>query len=153
MTTTSPLLSPQVLGLAENAHRAILNCILAGTGITYQRWVVFSVTAVPDQIVDRDQVVGRAASALKAEADKVLQAIDWLAALGLVETVPGEVLRLRVTESGRIRHREIRGKIDEIVGRIYADIPAEDLTAAGRVLTLVTQRANAELALLSKGSM
>jgi hypothetical protein len=44
-------------------------------------------------------------------------------------------------------------KIDEIMGRVYADIPAEDLAAAGRVLTLVRERANTELAFLQHGPM
>ncbi|MFE2738808.1 MarR family transcriptional regulator, partial [Streptomyces sp. NPDC059349] len=33
--------------------------------------------------------------------------------------------------------------------RIWGGIPAEDLAAAGRVLALVTERANAELAALT----
>ena len=36
-----------------------------------------------------------------------------------------------------------------ISARIYAGIPAEDLAAAGRVLALVAERANTELAALA----
>lgn len=150
MTTTAPPLNPQVLGLAENAHRAVLNRILAGTGLSYPRWAVLTVTAVAGDIVDRDQVVGRVTSALKAEVDEVLKSIDWLATSGLLETVPGRGLRL--TESGRVGYSEIRRRIDEVMGRVYRGVPAEDLATAGRVLTLVTQRANAELTAISKGS-
>jgi hypothetical protein len=150
MTTTAPSLNPQVLGLAENAHRAILNRILTGTGLTYERWVVFSVTSAAGDVAERDQLVGRAAAALKAEGDEVLKSIDWLASSGLLETVSGNGLRL--TESGRVRFSAIRRNIDEIMRRVYGGIPADDLATAGRVLTLVTQRANAELVALSKDS-
>lgn len=36
-----------------------------------------------------------------------------------------------------------------IGARVWGGIPAEDLAAAGRVLALVTERANAELAALT----
>lgn len=37
-------------------------------------------------------------------------------------------------------------EIGPVSAKLYAGIPAEDLAVAGRVLTLITQRANAELA-------
>jgi hypothetical protein len=37
-----------------------------------------------------------------------------------------------------------------ITARIYAGISTEDLAAAGRVLTLITERADAELAALTE---
>jgi hypothetical protein len=38
------------------------------------------------------------------------------------------------------------GEIDDVMVRMYSDIPPGDLATAGRVLTMLTGRANAELA-------
>lgn len=45
---------------------------------------------------------------------------------------------------GRAKYGQIRGTLEEITGRLF-DFPAEDLATAGRVLALVTARANAEI--------
>jgi hypothetical protein len=41
---SSPL-NPQVLGQAENAHRALLSRTLAGRDLNYEQWVAISLTA------------------------------------------------------------------------------------------------------------
>jgi hypothetical protein len=71
-----------------------------------------------------------------------------LAASDLLESLPGDDSRLRLTDQGRARNDEIRSAIAVITERLYGDIPAADLATAGRVLSLVTARANAELAAL-----
>jgi hypothetical protein len=43
-------------------------------------------------------------------------------------------------------HAQIRGAATEITARLWGDLPADDLDAAGRVLATVLDRANAELA-------
>jgi len=40
----------------------------------------------------------------------------------------------------------LRSGIDRITERLYADLPVDDLVTARRVLAIVTERANAELA-------
>ena len=40
--------------------------------------------------------------------------------------------------------QRIRGALEEITARLF-DFPAEDLATAGRVLAILTARANAEL--------
>jgi len=37
-------------------------------------------------------------------------------------------------------------KISRAAERLWGDLPEQDLAAAGRVLTIITERANAELA-------
>jgi hypothetical protein len=51
-----------------------------------------------------------------------------------------------VLERVLARTGTIRASVSEITARLYADLPADDLAAAGRVLAVVTERANAELA-------
>lgn len=64
----------------------------------------------------------------------------------LLEEDPAEASRLRLTDAGRELYESTTAETAEISARLYAGIPAEDLVIAGRVLTLVTERANAESA-------
>jgi hypothetical protein len=44
------------------------------------------------------------------------------------------------------RYREIRAALEGVTARLFAGFPPEDLATAGRVLSIITTRANAELA-------
>ena len=50
-----------------------------------------------------------------------------------------------LTDHGRAAYHRIRGPLEQITARLF-DFPAEDLATAGRVLSIVTARANALLA-------
>jgi DNA-binding MarR family transcriptional regulator len=141
-----PSLSTRVIGQAESALGALLDPVLARAGITFQQWLVLTLTAASGAAIDRDQLVAQVTSARKVDEQAVLAAIAGLAAAGLAEVVPGERAGVRLTDAGQARHRQIRTTLGEITGRLFGDLPAEDLATAGRVLAIVTGRANAELA-------
>ncbi len=142
--TTTPTLNGQVLGQAERATRAVLDKMLAGTGIPFTQWVTVNVTATGDQPVARADLVQRVASGLKIEEAAADSALDSVLAAGLLESSQ-DGSSLTLTAAGRQRHTEIVAGIAALTNRLYADLPAEDLATAGRVLTIVTARANAEL--------
>ena len=143
-----PTLSTQVIGQAESALGAISGPLLARAGTSFNQWLVLTVTAAAGGAIDRDQLTARIAGARKLDVAVVLEAIAELIDADLVEVLPGEGVRVGLTGAGQARYREIRTALDEITGRLFGDIPAEDLATAGRVLTIVTTRANAELARL-----
>ncbi len=136
-----PVLSTQVIGQAESALGAISGPLLARTGTTFNQWLVLTVTAAGGADVGRDELVARITGARKIDAEQVETAVRELAAAGLVLDQP----RVRLTEAGQARYREIRAALDDVTGRLFGDIPPEDLATAGRVLSIVTARANAEL--------
>lgn len=144
--STTPVLTPQVIGQAENAHKPLIDRILASTGTTFHEWVVLTITAAGDGAVDRDQLVGRMTGALKMDDAAVVASIAELTASELLEALPGEGSRVGLTDAGQARYRQIRTAIDEVTARLYGDLPADDLATAARVLTIITARANAELA-------
>lgn len=144
--TTAPTLNPQVLGRAENAHRALLERILADTGITYHKWVALSLSAVDGGTdTDREGIIERMTAALKVDRLTAQAEIAELTAAQLLDAMPGES-RIIVTERGKDLHRHVQSAIDETTSRLYSDIPVDDLATTGRVLSAVTARANAELA-------
>jgi len=138
---TYPPLSTQVIGQAESALGALLDPLLSRTGTTFHQWLVLTVTAASGGDIDHDQLVARVSGARKIDGAEVEAAIAGLDAAGLAEGTS----RVILTTAGLARFAEIRGALEDITARLF-DFPAEDLAAAGRVLAILTERANAELA-------
>jgi DNA-binding MarR family transcriptional regulator len=137
---TYPSLNTQVIGQAESALGAILDPLLARTGTTFQQWLVLTVTAASGAGIDRATLIARIAGARKIDGAEVETAIGELAAAGLARAAS----RVTLTEAGQARYTGIRTALEEITARLF-DFPAEDLATAGRVLAILTARANAEL--------
>jgi DNA-binding MarR family transcriptional regulator len=80
-------------------------------------------------------------------SDETAQAhVAALAAAQLVRLPDGDGSPVELTDAGRKLHGRIRAAVTEITERMWGDLPAEDLDTAGRVLSTVLARANAELA-------
>jgi DNA-binding MarR family transcriptional regulator len=146
MSTTTPTFSPAVLGQTEKALNAILDRQLAGTGLTERLWITLTLTVVSGGTVDRDQLVGRIAGGLKVSEAQAQSLIDELAAARLVQAPDGQGSPVQLTDSGQLLHSQIVAAVTPITERMWGDLPAEDLATAGRVLSTVLERANAELA-------
>ncbi|EFE65424.1 MarR family transcriptional regulator [Streptomyces sp. NWU49] len=145
MTPTAPLVDGRVIGLAHYAGRAVLESVLARHDVTFQQSVALRAVAVADAgRVDRARLAGEVSGALKLPAAEADGVVDELIASGLL--APHEPSGIRITDAGREVHRRSSAETGRISARIYAGIPAEDLAVAGRVLALVTERADAELA-------
>lgn len=147
MTTTAPTVDGRVIGLAHYAGRAVLESVLAHYGMTFQQLVTLRLVGIADAPVERDALVAQVVDALKVEATDVHGVVEELTARRLVATEGPKVL---ITDAGRGVYAEASTETGKISARIYAGIPAEDLATAGRVLTLVTGRANTELAALAE---
>ncbi|MEV5549858.1 MarR family transcriptional regulator [Streptomyces sp. NPDC052309] len=145
MTTTAPTVGGRAIALAHYAGRAVLETVLSRHGATFQQSVALRVVALADGPVERDQVVEQVVGALKNDEADARRTIGELIADGLVA---GDGSRLRITDAGRELYSRVTAETGEISARIYAGIPAADLEAAGRVLARVTERADAELAML-----
>ena len=146
--TTTPTFSAPLLGQTEKTLNAILKRQLAGTGLTEPLWVTLSltITLTSEGALDRDQLGGRVAGVLKVSAAEAQARIAELAAAQFVHAPDGEGLPVTVTDTGRELHANIRAEVGQITERMWGDLPAQDLETAGRVLTTVLARANAELA-------
>ncbi|MGH9288609.1 MAG: MarR family winged helix-turn-helix transcriptional regulator [Acidimicrobiales bacterium] len=141
----TPTLTGQDIGQAERATRAVLDALLAETGTTFHQWVILNVMAGAASPVELDPLVQRLTHGLKIDRPTALGAIDEVVAKGLVSRSGGPV-RLALTPAGDTRFRAVRHGIDQITHRLYDDLPPEDLATAHRILAIVTERANAELA-------
>jgi DNA-binding MarR family transcriptional regulator len=135
-----PPLSTQVIGQAESALGALLEPLLASGGITFHEWLVLAITAASGGNIDRSQLIARISAARKLDAAAIETAIAELAAAGMVvDEGPVEF-----TDAGRGTYQRIRDALEETTARLF-DFPPQDLAAAGRLLGVVTERANALL--------
>lgn len=139
--TADQPLNPQVIGQAESALGAMLGPVLAEAGRSFEQWVVLAVTAGGTP-VDRAGLVARIVDARKLTAAGVEAAIAELSADGALTAGSGMVEQ---TATGQDLHRCIRARINEVTSGLF-DFPADDLATAGRVLAVITERANAFLA-------
>lgn len=136
----------QLIGQTEKTLNAILGRLLAGTDITEPQWVTLTVAVMSGGSVPAAQFASRVAGALKVGGDDARTRIDELANAQLIELRQTDEEEASVTDAGRELHADIRGQVTEITQRLWGDLSADDLATAGRVLSTVLERANAELA-------
>ena len=140
-----PTFSTRVIGQTEKTLNAILGRELAGTGLTEPQWVILTLAVTGGGAADRDRFTSMVADALKiSEAEAKARIADMVTAQQL--NITGQGSAVTVTGTAQQLHSRIRAAITEITQQLWGDLPAEDLATAGRVLAIITERANAELA-------
>jgi len=143
---TGPTLSPQIIGQTERALGVLMNRVLATTGGTFPQWVALTMIASAGDGIDRERLTERLADALAVDAWAASAVVSELIESDLLRTPPGPGQHLVLSERGRDRHARIRAAIDDVTRRLFGDAADEDLRTAGRVLSVITARARAELA-------
>ncbi|MEU8695676.1 MarR family transcriptional regulator [Streptomyces sp. NPDC048665] len=145
-TATAPVADARALALAHYAARSVLEHVLARYGATFQQQVALRAAITTETPQTSDDLITQVQGSLKADPADIRATLDELLAKQLL-VVDGA--HLRPTDAGRELLAATGAETAPISARIWGGIPAEDLTAAGRVLALVTERANAELAALT----
>ncbi|WP_245547502.1 MarR family winged helix-turn-helix transcriptional regulator [Nocardia brevicatena] len=144
-TNTPGMLNPRIVGQAENAHRAVLDRELAGTGVDYEQWVALMLTSAAGAPIDRQRLVGEAAQGLK-DPQAADSAVNALIGMNLLNPVAGQSKLLSLTDAGRALVARVSKSTNDILARAYASVPAGDLATTGRVLTTITGQLDQELA-------
>ncbi|MEU6769700.1 MarR family winged helix-turn-helix transcriptional regulator [Streptomyces sp. NPDC046759] len=146
MTTTAPLADPRTIALAHYASRAVLERTLAPYGTTFLQNVTLRLVAVSDGPLERAALADGVTGAVKVDAAEAHGVIDELIATGLL--VAADSSHVDITDAGRELYARTSAEVGPVSARIWAGIPDEDRAVAGRVLALVAERADAELAAL-----
>jgi DNA-binding MarR family transcriptional regulator len=140
--TTTPILSGRDIGQTENALRALLETLLAETGLTYPRWtILFALDRAGS--LPLDTVVAQQADGLKVPPEESRATAEGLLAAGLVA---GGEAGLTLTPVGEAVFRPVRRAVAALADELYGGLPPADLEATRRTLDEVTRRANARLA-------
>ncbi|MFF2146731.1 MarR family transcriptional regulator [Kitasatospora sp. NPDC058190] len=146
-TATAPApLSPRAIALAHYAGRSLLEGVLARHGATFEQSVTLRAVTAAGGSLGREELLADITGSLKADRERVRALIEETTAAGLLEAGPWYGAALRLTGAGRELHERTSAEIAPVSARLYAGIPAQDLAVAGRVLALITERADAELA-------
>lgn len=145
-STTAPIADARALGLAHYAARGVLERVLARHGATFQQQVALRAAITADAPQTPDDLVTQVQGSLKADPTDIRATLDELLAKQLLVA---DGAYLRPTDAGRELIAAVGTETAPITARIWGGIPVEDLTAAGRVLALVAERADAELAALT----
>ncbi|KUN28448.1 hypothetical protein AQJ11_13110 [Streptomyces corchorusii] len=145
-TATAPVADARALALAHYAARSVLEYVLARYGATFQQQVALRAAITTETPQTSDDLITQVQGSLKADPADIRATLDELLAKQLLVA---DGAHLRPTDAGRELFAATGAETAPISARIWGGIPAEDLTAAGRVLALVTERANAELAALT----
>jgi hypothetical protein len=143
--TTYPTLTPQVIGQAEKTLNAILDRLLAGPGLTEAQWITLTLTARGAGSAGRSQLVTQVAHGLKVDEPQARAHVAELAAAQLVQDA-GDGSPARLTAAGERVYGQIRAGVAQVTERLWGDLPTADLATAGRILSIITDRASAELA-------
>jgi DNA-binding MarR family transcriptional regulator len=146
MSSTTPPFGTQLIGQTEKAMNAILDRLLAGSGLTEPQWVTLTLAVMSGGSVHRDGYADRIADGLKIEGAQARGLIAELAAAGLLEVPDNATLPVTITDAGRELHASIAAAAKEVTERLWGDLDADELAVAGRVLGVVLDRANRELA-------
>ncbi|WHM40639.1 MarR family transcriptional regulator [Streptomyces sp. BPTC-684] len=146
VSTTAPVADPRALALAHYAARGVLECVLARHGITFQQQIALRAAVTADVPPTPEDLVSQVQGSLKADPADIRTTLDELLAKRLLVA---DGAHLRPTDAGRELIAAATAETAPIGARIWGGLAAEDLAAAGRVLTLVAERANAELATLA----
>ncbi|WP_420077935.1 MarR family transcriptional regulator [Streptomyces sp. JL4002] len=150
MTATAsnpaPVADARALGLAHYAARGLLEHVLARHGATFQEQVALRAAITTDAPLTPDALIDQIRDSLKADPADIRATLDGLLDRQLLAT---DGTHLHSTDAGRALLAAAGADTGPISARIWGGIPAEDLAAAGRVLDLVAERANAELAALT----
>src|SRR5262249_22289332 len=134
------------IGQAENALRALLERTLAGTRPSYRHWGALSGIAGSAAPADEDEVAERVEGGLGGGDATAPGGSAGLPAREVVELTPDDRSHIRLTDAGRVLHGDVRAAIGPIVSGLLDEIPDDDLRTAGRVLKLITERADEVLA-------
>ncbi|AKH84416.1 hypothetical protein AA958_21965 [Streptomyces sp. CNQ-509] len=146
MTTTAPAANARSLALAHYAARGVLEHVLARHGVTFQQQIALRAAVTADAPQTADDLVAQVRGSLKADPADIRATLDELLAR---ELLVADAAHLRPTDAGRELLAAVGAETAPFSARIWGGIAAEDLAAAGRVLALVNERANAELAALT----
>ncbi|MCF2127595.1 hypothetical protein L1I79_14255 [Strepomyces sp. STD 3.1] len=160
MTTTAPATAPaadhsagdapvadaRALGLAHYAARGVLEQFLTRHDVTFRQQAVLRAAATAEDSQTPDGLVAQVHGTLKGDPADIRADVDGLLAKGLLMA---DGTRLFAADAGRELLAAVGAEVAPVSARIWGGIPADDLAAAGRVLALVTERANAEFAALT----
>jgi DNA-binding MarR family transcriptional regulator len=141
--TASISLTPRTIGETENALRALLMNALAGSPLDYPGWVTLRLIAESSEPTSDDAVATRLSDGLKIDREAAVAIVERLRANGLAVSSGDHIIP---TPAGVDLHAGISSHVRSLTRHMWDGLSAEELAVTQRVLSRITERANALLA-------
>jgi hypothetical protein len=132
---TTPF-GPRLIGETEKTLNALLVRFLEGTGLTEPQWVVLRLADTPGGSVGADDLAATVAD--RAHFTDAAALVEELTTRGLLEDG-------RLTPAGRDLTEAVLARSATDTAPIWADLPADDVAAATRLLNEIVSRARVVL--------
>lgn len=138
----APPFSPRLIGQTEKALNAILARELDGTGLSEPGWVLLKLTESAEGRLGREDLIAQAEAGAKFDRRLTEAEIESLLWANLLAAEGSDLV---LTDEARALQARVSSNVDEIIVRLWGDLPDADLATAGRLLATVLGRANEEL--------
>lgn len=146
MTPTTPDLpfGAQLIGRTEKSLDALLKRVLVDSGLSEPEYVALRVCS--DHVGEhRADVTARLTAAFRKGDAHAADLVERLSSGGMINT--DRAAPVELTLAGRELHDRLVAETDAVAGRLWGDLPTEELAVAAHVLSTVIHRAATERAL------
>ena len=141
--TGEPTLTTRTIGETESALNGILFKVLGDSGLDELGWVAMRLVSLMPPPVAAAALTAQLRNSKKVDEARATAVLADLEARGLVQRIDGNI---STTPGGARRFEDLSGEIGKFTAQMWDGLDSADLTTAARVLTTITQRANALLA-------
>jgi DNA-binding MarR family transcriptional regulator len=141
--TDEPTLTTRTIGETESALNGILSKVLGQTGLDELAWVALRLVSIMPPPLTATKLATQLSHSRKvdeAAAEAVLAALEGR---GLLQ-MSGDTIA--TTPEGARLFEQLSGQVNTYIAQMWDGLDSDELATAARVLTTITQRANALLA-------
>jgi DNA-binding MarR family transcriptional regulator len=141
--TSEPTLTTRTIGETESALNGLLSKVLADTGLDELGWVALRLVSVMPPPLTAAGLTAQLSASKKVDGAKATAVLADLEGRGIVERIGDNV---STTPAGARLSDQLTLEVGQLTAHLWEGLDAAELTIAARVLTTITQRANALLA-------
>ncbi len=141
--TTESTLTTRTIGETESALNGILTMVLGGTGLDELGWIALRLVTLMPPPVAEAALTAQLSQSKKVDGARAAAVVGDLENRGLLQAIDGTIST--TTEGARL-FDQLSSEVGKLTAQMWEGLDSADLATAARMLTTITERANALLA-------
>jgi DNA-binding MarR family transcriptional regulator len=141
--TNEPTLTTRTIGETESALNGILSKVLGETGLDELAWVAMRLVSVMPPPLPAIKLIAQLSHSRKVDESAAGAVVADLEGRGLLQRTGDNI---STTPDGAKLFERLSSQVNTFVAQMWEGLDSAELSTAARVLTTITQRANALLA-------